>query len=60
MRPVLVFLVGCLLPCVAGAYSGCTADGSQGILMCESAGDGFTRDENKAARCPAAGADSAK
>mmetsp|Transcript_93084 Transcript_93084/g.268875 ORF Transcript_93084/g.268875 Transcript_93084/m.268875 type:complete len:139 (-) Transcript_93084:228-644(-) len=37
---------------VAGAYTGCSDAEVKGIKQCESAGEGFLRDQNKATTCP--------
>ncbi|CAJ1401752.1 unnamed protein product [Effrenium voratum] len=43
-----------LLPSLALAqtYAGCSSSESQGIAQCESPGESFFFDQNKAARCP--------
>ncbi|CAE7647975.1 NSUN2, partial [Symbiodinium pilosum] len=42
---------------LAQVYQDCTVDETAGIAQCESPGEGFLFDQNKAARCPARGAE---
>ncbi|CAK9116301.1 unnamed protein product [Durusdinium trenchii] len=41
-----------LLTMADAVYDGCSTEESQGIAQCESTGEGFLFDQNKAARCP--------